>query len=236
MGRTRYRAGHNGGLRLHFLVYAAGRRRHPPLPPRRGRSRTGAGCPAPGAGSRHPPSRRHARRRPAPQGAVHPFGGQCLRRQRPSRARQLGPAPARHGRSHCPDTLGRAGKRGNTLRCDWSGNGCNGSFRRSGCRDGGTQCRSRCGPCGWPFRRNKNSGRYRNGGRNRRRYCRGNGGKRHHPAQQGGPLRSPAPRHPAGRTPAFPAAFLRKNGPGTARCPGNAPGCGGVPRRGGTQG
>ena len=149
---------------------------------RRGRSRTGAGCPAPGAGSRHPPSRRHARRRPAPQGAVHPFGGQCLRRQRPSRARQLGPAPARHGRSHCPDTLGRAGKRGNALRCDWSGNGCNGSFRRSGCRDGGTQCRSRCGPCGWPFRRNKNSGRDRNGGRNRRRYCRGNGGKRHHPA------------------------------------------------------
>ena len=29
MGRTRYRAGHTGGLRLHFLVYAAGRRRHP---------------------------------------------------------------------------------------------------------------------------------------------------------------------------------------------------------------
>lgn len=98
-----------------------------------GEARTGAGCPAPGAGSRHPPSRRHARRRPAPQGAVHPFGGQCLRRQRPSRARQLGPAPARHGRSHGPDTLGRAGKRGNALRCDWSGNGCNGSFRRSGC-------------------------------------------------------------------------------------------------------
>ena len=117
-----------------------------------------------------------------PQGAVHPFGGQCLRRQRSSRARQLGPAPARHGRSHGPDTLGRAGKRGKALRCDRSGNGCNGSFRRSGCRDGGTQCRSRCGPCGWPFRRNKNSGRDRNGGRNRRRYCRGNGGKRHHPA------------------------------------------------------
>ena len=81
-----------------------------------------------------------------------------------------------------PILWGEPENRGNTLRCVWSGPGCNGSFRRSGCRDGGTQCRSRCGPCGWPFRRNKNSGRYRNGGRNRRRYCRGNGGKRHHPA------------------------------------------------------
>ena len=140
------------------------------------------GLPCAGRGKPSPPISTTRPAASAPQGAVHPFGGQCLRRQRPSRARQLGPAPARHGRSHGPDTLGRAGKRGNALRCDWSGNGCNGSFRRSGCRDGGTQCRSRCGPCGWPFRRNKNSGRDRNGGRNRRRYCRGNGGKRHHPA------------------------------------------------------
>ena len=36
-----------------------------------------------------------------------------------------------------PDTLGRAGKRGNALRCDWSGNGCNGSFRRRYCRGNG---------------------------------------------------------------------------------------------------
>lgn len=183
VGRTRYRAGHTGGyasISWYTPLEGVG------TPLSRldaGEAEQAQGCPCAGRGKPSPPSRRHARRRPAPQGAVHPFGGSsffvC---QRPSVLVNLGPAPARHGRSHGPDTLGRAGKRGNALRCDWSGNGCNGSFRRSGCRDGGTQCRSRCGPCGWPFRRNKNSGRDRNGGRNRRRYCRGNGGKRHHPA------------------------------------------------------
>lgn len=44
----------------------------PPLPPRRGRSRSGAGCLLRRAREAVTPSRRHARRRPAPQGAVHP--------------------------------------------------------------------------------------------------------------------------------------------------------------------
>lgn len=55
VGRTRYRAGHTGGLRLHFLVYAAGRRRHPPLPPRRGRSPNRRGLPCAGRGKPSPP-------------------------------------------------------------------------------------------------------------------------------------------------------------------------------------
>lgn len=91
---------------LHFVVYAAGRRRHP-----LSRLDAGEGPEQARAALRrarsNAPSRRHARRRPAPQGAVHPFGGQCLRRQRPSRARQLGPAPARHGRSLAPILWGQ---------------------------------------------------------------------------------------------------------------------------------
>ena len=78
---------------------------------------------------------------------------------------------------------------------------------------------------GWRFRRNGSRTCGRNGSP-RRNICRGNGGKRHCPAQPCRALRGPAPRRPARRDPAFPPALLCADGPGAARCPGNAPGSG----------
>lgn len=183
VGRTRYRAGHTGGLRLHFLVYAAGRRRHPPLPPRRGRK---------------PEQARAALRRA--REAVTPHlddtpGGVLLRKALfiPSADNVFvvnghpvlvnwGLLPQGTDEATAPILWGEPENGETPSGVTGAGNGCNGSFRRSGCRGRRHAMPFPCGPCGWPFRRNKNSGRDRNGGRNRRRYCRGNGGKRHHPA------------------------------------------------------